>query len=79
MRKERWQAGLIQGGANAVVGVCQRIWATVDTTVHQPPVSALPQPLATVRWKLSAAAVPPVPPDVGVVVAFPENFTACAD
>src|SRR5437763_12074782 len=27
------------------------------TTVHQPPVSALPQPLATVRWKLSAAGL----------------------
>jgi hypothetical protein len=52
------------------------------TTVHQPPVSALPQPLVTVRWKLSAAAVPVVGVLVGigvVVVAFPENFTACAD
>src|SRR5437763_14148495 len=41
------------------------------TTVHQPPVSALPQPLATVRWKLSAAAVLPlvgVPVMVGVAV-----------
>src|SRR5207302_935618 len=29
------------------------------TTVHQPPVPALPQPLVTVRWKPSAAAIPP--------------------
>jgi len=33
MRKERGPAGLIQGGENAVVEVCQRIWATGDTTV----------------------------------------------
>src|SRR5579884_2864631 len=28
------------------------------TTVHQPPLSAKPQPLGVVRWKLSEAAVP---------------------
>ena len=32
MRKEREQAGLIQGGANTVVQVRQRIGATADTT-----------------------------------------------
>ena len=32
MRKERWQAGLIQGGEHAVVQVCRQFWATVDTT-----------------------------------------------
>ncbi len=34
MRKERGQAGLIQGGENAVVQGCLCCWATVDTTSY---------------------------------------------
>ncbi len=34
MRKERWKAGLDQGGENTVVPVCLTNLATVDTTLQ---------------------------------------------
>src|SRR5690348_733425 len=48
------------------------------TTVHHPPVSEFPQPLALTRWKLSET-IPPAPIDLRIAEELSETFIACAD